>query len=69
MGKDECQIGANLRDDNALYYNNAILASVTHFSYIPCKNKRYFGQDKKCNLPIDAHKQSPQNRKMQKNGA
>lgn len=21
MGKDECQIGANLRDDNALYYN------------------------------------------------
>ena len=21
MGKDECQIGANLRDDNTLYYN------------------------------------------------
>ena len=34
MGKDECQIDANLRDDNALYYNNAILASVTHFSCI-----------------------------------
>ena len=34
MGKDECQIGANLRDDNALYYNHAILAAVTHFSCI-----------------------------------
>lgn len=34
MGKDECQIDANLRDDNALYYNHAILASVTHFSCI-----------------------------------
>ncbi len=34
MGKDECQIGANLRDDNALYYNNAILATVTYFSCI-----------------------------------
>lgn len=38
MGKDECQIDANLRDDNALYYNHAILASVTHFSCISIQN-------------------------------